>query len=233
MPCRFVFRDLIRKFLHFRCFPVYIPRVEFFARDLTAGMRLNPPQFDIEAAMQKIAYRVFSSLTALSLILVLGTACTRQASTDAQKALESRLQKLEDREEIGLLLKAYGRFLDQRDFEGFSQLFAQQDGEWIGGLGQAKGAQAIRGLMENSIGKSSGKDAPPNFHLFMNEMINVNGAQADSTTKWIFVVAGEKGRPQPLLLGHYDDTLIRENGRWKFLKRVVHADIPPDQALSK
>jgi hypothetical protein len=47
------------------------------------------------------------------------------------------------------------------------------------------------------------------------------------------VVQGENNRPQPLLLGHYEDTMIREGGRWKFLRRVVHGDIPPDSAISK
>jgi hypothetical protein len=48
----------------------------------------------------------------------------------------------------------------------------------------------------------------------------------------MFMVQGEKGGPQPFYLGHYDDTFIRENGRWKFLKRIVHTDIPTDKTLS-
>ena len=155
-------------------------------------------------------------------------------SAPAQKreALESRLQLLEDREEIRQLLKDYGRFLDSRDFGPFSQLFAEKDGEWVGGMGKAKGPQAIRKLMEDTIGKNTEKVSMPNFHLFTNESIRVNGNQADATTKWIFVVQGQNGQPQPLYLGHYEDSLVRENGRWKFLRRVVHADIPTDQALS-
>jgi hypothetical protein len=155
------------------------------------------------------------------------------AAGEKREALESRLQKLEDREEIRQLLKDYGRFLDQRDFASFSQLFAEKEGEWIGGMGQAKSPEAIRKLMEDTIGKSTGKEVPPNYHLFMNDSIHINGNQADALTKWMFVVQGEKGGPQPLYLGHYEDTFIRENGRWKFLKRIVHTDIPTDKALSK
>lgn len=158
---------------------------------------------------------------------------TRAASAEKRESLESRLQRLEDREEIRQLLKDYGRYLDRRDFGAFSQLFAEKEGEWIGGMGKAKGPEAIRKLMEDSIGKDTGMGASPNYHLFTNEIIQVNGNQADATTKWIFVIQGEKGQPQPVYLGHYEDNFVRENGRWKFLKRVVYADIPSDKALSK
>ncbi len=33
-------------------------------------------------------------------------------------------------------------------------------------------------------------------------------------------------KPAILCGGHYDDTLIREDGRWKFLRRVAVSDIP-------
>ena len=56
-------------------------------------------------------------------------------------ALEARLKTLEDREEIRQLLLDYGRFLDQRDFKSFSELFAKTDREWIGGMGKAKGCR--------------------------------------------------------------------------------------------
>jgi hypothetical protein len=171
----------------------------------------------------------------LGLMMIAGIAMmqTVAAAAEKQESVASRLQRLEDREEIRQLLKDYGRFLDQRDFVSFSGLFAEKDGEWIGGMGKAKGPQAIQKLMENSIGKSAEKTAAPNFHLFTNEIININANQADATTKWIFVVQGENNRPQALLLGHYEDSMIRENGRWKFLRRIVHADIPPDDAISK
>ena len=142
-----------------------------------------------------------------------------------QSSIEARLQQLEDREEISRLLSDYGRFLDQRNFIAFSQLFADPEGEWIGGMGKASGPQAIRKLMEDSIGtKSDGS----NFHLFTNQIIDVKGDRAAANTKWIFMVRGDANRPQPFYLGHYEDSLIRANGKWKFLRRVVYSDIPPD-----
>ncbi|NLD37002.1 MAG: nuclear transport factor 2 family protein [Desulfatiglans sp.] len=146
-------------------------------------------------------------------------------------SIEARLKRLEDREEIRCLLMDYGRFLDKRDFKSFSELFAETEGEWIGGFGSAKGSNAICELMESTIGK--GEAISQSVHLFTNETIKVNDDRASAVTKWIFVVTGESDRPQPYFIGHYEDTMIREKGCWKFLRRVVHADIPVDDKISK
>ena len=70
-----------------------------------------------------------------------------------------------------------------------------------------------------------------NFHLLTNEIITVNGDRATAVSKLIFYIKGPEGRPVPQMAGHYDDELIREDGRWKFLKRVVQADIPYSDPL--
>ncbi|MFC1838189.1 nuclear transport factor 2 family protein [Thermodesulfobacteriota bacterium] len=178
-----------------------------------------------------------------ALLLVLGIAAVLIAGVNpfqvwAEKkvippgsiTLEARVKKLEDLEEIRQRIMDYGRFLDQRDFKSFSELFAKTKGEWIGGMGRAKGSQAIRELMESTIGKNT--SMTQSLHLFTNESIHVNGDQARAVTKWIFMVTGESNRPELYFVGHYEDTMIRENGRWKFLRRVVHADIPTDGQIS-
>jgi hypothetical protein len=158
-----------------------------------------------------------------------GPARAGQASISKNEGLESRLKKLEDREEIRQLIIDYGRFLDGRNFGAFSELFAKTEGEWIGGFGKAKGSKAIHELMESTIGKDT--SMTQSCHLLTNETIHVNGDRAAALTKWVFVIPGESNRPQPLLLGHYEDTMVREDGRWKFLRRVVHADIPTDDQI--
>lgn len=143
--------------------------------------------------------------------------------------IESRLQALEDREAIRELLIDYGRTLDARDFKSFSELFAREVGEWNGGMGIARGTEAIRKLMEETIGNNTGGINSPNFHIFSNETIDVKGDRATAISKWVFVVQGDDGRPQWVYLGHYNDTLIREDGRWKFLLRKVSSDIPGEK----
>lgn len=185
--------------------------------------------------MKRIIFISLFTVSAIAIILIGSAASGYFGGAYAQKqdSVESRLLQLEDREAILNLLRDYGRFLDQRDFESFSKLFAEKDGEWDGGMGKAKSPKEIRKLMEDTIGKNTGNSGAPNFHIFTNEIIQLNGDRANATTKWIFMVQGNEGRPQPFYLGHYEDTLLRENGRWKFLRRVVHTDIPGDAALSK
>ena len=155
-------------------------------------------------------------------------------SAEKQETVEARLRRLEDRDAIRKLLMDYGRFLDRRDFAAFSQLFADSEGEWIGGLGKAKGPLAIRKLMEDTIGNDTNKMiSAPNYHVFTNEIISIDGDRAKALSKWMFVVQGEAARPRLFYLGHYEDTLVREGGHWKFLRRVVHGDIPADDSPAR
>lgn len=182
------------------------------------------------------AKSLFFTGLALSLLLYPLTACDRTQDSDtgspkATVVLEKRLRNLEDREEIRRLLIDYGRFLDRRDFKAFSQLFAEEEGEWIGGMGKARGRQAIRKLMEEKIG--GGEIEASNYHLFTNDSIDLNGDSATATTKWVFVIRNDSGLPQPLYLGHYEDRFKRENGQWKFLRRIAYSDIPEDPSTER
>jgi len=170
----------------------------------------------------------------VSILLIGGLLGFYATSGEKKEAAGDRLQRLEDREAIRQLLMDYGRYLDKRDFASFSTLFAEKEGEWIGGMGKAKSPESIRKLMESTIGSDkTGNIAGANCHLFTNETIQVVGDQAKANTKWIFMVQNSSKQPQPFYVGHYEDTLIREGGRWKFMRRVVYGDIPPDDPLSR
>jgi 3-phenylpropionate/cinnamic acid dioxygenase small subunit len=172
-------------------------------------------------------YTQHRSCILCSLVLLVSffvCACSPSRNAD----VENRLKQLEDREEIRQLLVDYGRFLDQRDFESFSELFAEKDGEWVGGMGSARGRRGILKLMEEKIGRNAGEPNTSNFHLFTNQSIQLKGERAEAKTKWVFVIKNESNQPQPFYLGHYEDQLIRENGHWKFLKRAAYTDIPQD-----
>lgn len=145
---------------------------------------------------------------------------------DDLDALAARVQVLEDREEIRALIMAYGAAHDNRDYETFASLFAENDGEWVGGLGSAKGRRAIFELMDRTIGHNPQPGGSGTYHLLTNDRIEIDGDLASATTKWVYVTPGEDGSPRMVFLGHYDDKFIRENGRWKFLRREAPADIP-------
>jgi len=157
--------------------------------------------------------------------LSLPAAAMAQAASPKARSLEERIQRLEDTQEIRDLLTSYGRLLDAHDLAGYSHLFAA-NGEWVGGFGSAKGPAAIQALMEKNLGANPKGKPGSTYHLLTNFMIDVNGDSATAWSRWSFTVTGADKKPSILYGGHYDDKLIREDGRWKFLRRVAVNDIP-------
>ena len=170
---------------------------------------------------------VLGTLSVLALCPLLLLAPERTEAQDLA-ALAARVQVLEDREDIRELILAYGRAHDGRDYRAFAALFARE-GEWVGGLGSAKGPEAIFELMDRTIGHNPQPQGSGTFHVLTNEQIEIDGDRASATTKWIYITPGDDGAPRTVFLGHYDDLFIRENGEWKFLRREAPVDIPiPD-----
>lgn len=145
----------------------------------------------------------------------------------AQSSVEQRLRALEDKEEIRTLLLDYGRTLDARDLKAYSELFARE-GEWIGGFGAVKGRAALLEFMRKNIG--TGANTGKTYHLLTNFFLEVHGDRATAQSRWSYVVGTKDKKPQLEHSGRYEDELVREDGRWKFLKRVVHNDLPPLEA---
>lgn len=162
---------------------------------------------------------------ALFAFAVLAQKPRQAADLDALDALEARVQILEDREAIRALILAYGTAHDHRDYRTFASLFAT-NGEWVGGLGSAKGPEAIFELMDRTIGHNPQPNGSGTYHVLTNDQIEIDGDHASATTKWIYITPGDDGAPKAVLLGHYDDEFIRENGEWKFLRREAPVDIP-------
>jgi len=174
-----------------------------------------------------LASRIGIAAAAACVLLAEGAPALARQPTEAEfRALQAQVRELEDREEIRALIIEYGHLLDTRDFVGFSKLFAT-NGEWIGGFGRAKGPKAILALMYQYMGKGP-FDARnvKGFHLLTNFYIHLDGDRATARTKLVFMSRNKDNRPTPAMGGHYDDELIRENGQWKFLRRVVMMDIP-------
>jgi hypothetical protein len=156
-------------------------------------------------------------------------------STGAMAAsLDARVRTLEDRTQIENLLMEYGRSLDARDFATYSHLFAT-NGEWSGSIGTFKGPAGIQAAMEKAFqvpATAAATGAPaPNFHLLTNPIIDVQGDKATALSKWTFVRVVDN-KPVIALSGTYEDTFTREQGQWKFLKRLASAPVAPASSPS-
>jgi uncharacterized protein (TIGR02246 family) len=166
---------------------------------------------------------------ALVTAALLSPAAAQQRPAQSKEPVETRLQRFEDKEEIQSLLLDYGRFLDSRDFKSYASLFAK-DGEWVGGFGSVSGPANIQAFMEKNMG--TGPNRANNYHLLSNFVITVQGDAATAWSRWAFVVPGQGGATISQA-GRYDDTLVRENGRWRFKRRVASNDTGAPTATAK
>lgn len=155
--------------------------------------------------------------------LLMASALLSPVWAQADKSLAARLQRLEDIEQIQRVLLDYGRSLDAHDFAAYSRLFAK-DGEWVGGFGSVRGPAAIQAFMEKNIGPTSKPGTT--YHLLSNFEIDVHGETATVWSRWAYVIPGSDKKPVIAQGGHYDDAFVRENGQWKFQRRVAVTDIP-------
>ena len=88
--------------------------------------------------------------------------------------------------------------------------------------------QSARSSRDPSFhGESIGTTNPGhNYHLLSNFEIDVDGDTATAWSRWAFVVPGPDKKPVMAQGGHYDDTLVRENGRRRFKRRTASTDLP-------
>ena len=75
--------------------------------------------------------------------------------------------------------------------------------------------------MEKSLG--TGPNRGGSYHIMSNFVVTVKGDTATAWSRWTFVTPGDRGATIAQA-GRYDDTFVRENGVWKFRRRVASND---------
>lgn len=143
----------------------------------------------------------------------------------ADQTVETRLRRLEDLEEIRRLVMDYRRHLDADDLLSYSRLFTE-NGEWLGNTGYGKGPDGIRMMLEERLPRNPHAPGATRYHLVSDPVIDLDGDTATGEVSWALVARGANDVPELRLFGHYIDTYAREDGRWRFLRREAHTDIP-------
>jgi len=166
------------------------------------------------------------ALLCVSVAMVAGSHVEVAGQAPAPAALAARVQTLEDRDAIRALLVSYATTLDNRDFAGFEQLWAR-DAEFLGGTGNsAKGPTAIRDLLRGLLTKNGSPVPGRDFHLVMNQTVDVAGDAATGFSRGTWVTTSTENRLQVTIIANYYDQFVREDGRWKF-KRHQIGGTPP------
>ena len=149
-----------------------------------------------------------------------------QAQAPAPGALAARLQVLEDRDAIRALLVSYASTLDNRDWPGFEQLLAK-DAEFSGGAGNtARGPAAIRDLLRGLLAKNAAPTPGRDFHLVMNQTVDVTGDTATGFSRGTWVTTNAANQLQVTIIANYYDQFVKEDGRWKFQRHQIGGPPP-------
>jgi uncharacterized protein (TIGR02246 family) len=121
---------------------------------------------------------------------------------------------VDDESQISATLSAYCQLLDDGHFESWSDLFTEDARLSFPGR-DAEGRDAIRALMEQVQ-----PDGARGKHMTSNTTLQVNGDTATSATDYLMVRAGAEG-VGIVSAGRYHDTLVREDGKWRFRERRI------------
>ena len=147
--------------------------------------------------------------------------------------IEQRLQRVEDELAISRVLVEYAARQDARDYPGYAALFAK-NGEWVNGKNVYKGREAILKMLVDLYGPPpAGLVNNESYHITTNLQIDVSGDRATARSRHLLVMRGPKGEPTPALAGRYEDELIREDGKWKILRRVDYPVMPTSEEWMK
>lgn len=148
-------------------------------------------------------------------------------------SIEQRLQRVEDELAIRRVLVDYAVTQDARDYAGYAALFAR-NGEWVNGRTVHKGREAIHKMLVDLYGNPpAGFVNSESFHISSNPEINLNGDRATVRSRHLLVMRGPSGEPTPALAGRYEDEFIREDGKWKILRRVDFPVMPTAEEWMK
>jgi hypothetical protein len=174
-------------------------------------------------------------------LVILGVMAAGSAFGQAKKDdAAARLRMVEDRQAIEqLLMGDYPRALDSTDWKAYAALFSQ-DGTLImnGGKTKATGPAAIEKFFATApfaqppaaSAAPSPCPVPPGVHRFMHVVTNlslhINGDTATDQAYWE-TIGTTDCKSVVEGAGHYEDTLKRENGQWRFYSREIFDDLPP------
>ncbi len=117
------------------------------------------------------------------------------------------------------LAARYNHAVDSGDSEAFIATFTE-DGVLSAGELEVKGHDALGDFAKNFAGS-----VREPRHIANNIVIDGDGDKATLKAYiQMFILSGEPGQQVVATSGKYNDTLVKENGSWKFTQRVFTAD---------
>jgi len=186
------------------------------------------------------------TLAAVAILTVATGATTGSAFAQSKGTSATQMQQIEDRQAIEqLLMGDYPRALDSANWKAYGALFAK-DGTLImqGGAIKRTGPAAIEEFFTKmpAFGGQAAASTPSpcpvpagtprTMHVVTNLSVHIEGDMATDQAYWE-TIATRDCKSVVAGAGHYEDTLKREDGKWKFAARQIFDDLPPRTAPAK
>jgi hypothetical protein len=134
-----------------------------------------------------------------------------------------------DRLEIGELLARYAAAVDEGDFDGVGDLFAEAELLDPRGAVVAAGRAAVTALFSATTLRHD-EGTPETVHLVTNVVVDADPelpSAAGAVVRSRFVVLQEvaAGRLEPVAAGRYRDRVERVGGAWRFRSRQMFPEL--------
>ena len=164
------------------------------------------------------------SMTALAVAALIGvTAISAQAKPGAPASTTA------DQLMIQGLMARYEWALDAGDAKAYAALFAE-DGKLVSSIGEQDGRAAIQKAIEDLVRRfaaSASSGEPPKIqHVLSNLVIEQHGDTADTKSFWTEIWNPTGKAMGVRAAGHYEDKLVKRDGKWWFARRQIFDDFP-------
>ena len=126
-----------------------------------------------------------------------------------------------DKAAIAELIARYNYAIDHEDYQGWANTFAP-DGVFHGIIGKF----AVHKELDKFIASVKNLTATsPNLrHYVTNILPEINGNEARCTCFLLMTSTTKEGGSKIAAAGEYEDRLVKINGQWLFLERIVRVD---------
>jgi SnoaL-like protein len=164
-----------------------------------------------------------------SIVVLLGAVALLFA-TFAAKSGSAADSYAEDRSQIEDLQARYMFALDFRDADAYASTFSE-DGVLDYGAGELRGRAAIRDFVLNgrknaeaeAAKDTSGLRPAAGRHNITNIVAKIDGNKAVGRAYWFHMGNNNPKRTATLdSFGHYEDEMVKVNGKWLFSKRKIY-----------
>ena len=126
-----------------------------------------------------------------------------------------------DKAAITELIARYNYAIDHEDYQGWANTFAP-DGVFHGIIGKFAAHKELDKFIASV--KNLTATSPNLRHYVTNILPEINGNEARCTCFLLMTSTTKEGGSKIAAAGEYEDRLVKINGQWLFLERIVRVD---------